>query len=96
MTELAQFSAEFAGIGDLLERQAARYRRAHGLGQGGSMTTELARELLASIQCTLALSPEAHGSLDRRLSDGQAVLLAKLEAARKRLALAAATAGLAR
>ena len=91
MTELAQFSAEFAGIGDLLERQAARYRRAHGLGQGGSMTTELARELLASIQCTLALSPEAHGSLDRRLSDGQAVLLAKLEAARKRLALAAAT-----
>ena len=92
MTELAQFSAEFAGIGDLLERQAARYRRAHGLGQGGSMTTELARELLASIQCTLALSPEAHGSLDRRLSDGQAVLLAKLEAARKRLALAAATA----
>lgn len=23
MTELAQFSAEFAGIGDLLERQAA-------------------------------------------------------------------------
>ena len=56
------------------------------------MTTELARELLASIQCTLALSPEAHGSLDRRLSDGQAVLLAKLEAARKRLALAAATA----
>lgn len=92
MTELAQFSAEFVGIGDLLERQAARYRRAHGLGQGGSMTTELARELLASIQCTLALSPEAHGSLDRRLSDGQAVLLAKLEAARKRLALAAATA----
>lgn len=92
MNELAQFSAEFAGIGDLLERQAARYRRAHGLGQGGSMTTELARELLASIQCTLALSPEAHGSLDRRLSAGQAVLLGKLEAARKRLALAAATA----
>ena len=37
MTELAQFSAEFAEIGDLLERQAARFRRAHGLGQGGSM-----------------------------------------------------------
>lgn len=92
MTELTQFSAEFAGIGDLLERQAARYRRAHGLGQGGSMTTELARELLSSIQCTLALSPEIDGSLDRRLSAGQAVLLGKLEVARNRLALVAATA----
>lgn len=33
MTELAQFSAEFAGIGDLLERQAARYRRAMDWGR---------------------------------------------------------------
>lgn len=81
-----------AALAQLLERLAAKYRRDRGLGQGGSLSRELAEELLESIGYTLTLSGQGTGSLLDQWKAGQVVLLKKQDTARELFARVCAAA----
>lgn len=78
----------------LLGRQVKSYHRYRRMGENTSVPVELAQELLASMEYTLAqaggLTPEA--DVEKTLAAGQAILKARAEKAVSLLELVAATA----
>ncbi len=74
----------------LLARQIKSYHRYYRMGDNTSVPVEMARELMESVQYTLALT-EAGGSIDAAMTRGQAVLLQCLEECRELYRLVEAT-----
>lgn len=93
MRELAAFQEEqrqALEIIRLLEAQVKSYHAYRRMGESTSVPTELAQELMASVDYTLGQA--VSGSMEARLRAGQAVLTGKMQKARVLLDLVRATA----
>lgn len=78
----------------LLDQQVQSYHKSRHMGQNSSVPTELAQELMASVEYTLGLvgGADPNGNLGERLHLGQEILEEKLQKAIQRLDLVVATA----
>lgn len=78
----------------LLENQVKSYHKSRHMGQNSSVPTELAQELMASVEYTLGLAGGAqpNADLEKMLQTGQKILEEKLEKARNTLHLVRTTA----
>lgn len=83
-----------AGLWALLDRQVKSYHKSRHMGQNSSVSTELAQELMASVEYTIGLTggltPDQN--LEEMLHSGQKILEEMLNKAGKILELVAATA----
>lgn len=78
----------------LLERQVKSYHKNRHMGQNSSIPTELAQELMASVEYTIGLmgDPDPNGNLEQMLRTGQEILEEKRRKAMQMLHLVVATA----
>lgn len=78
----------------LMGKQVQSYHKHHHMGNNSSVPTELAQELMASIEYTVGLAGGvyAHGNLEEALRLGQEILERKLAKARSMLELVTGTA----
>lgn len=77
----------------LLEKQVKSYHQSRHMGQNSSIPTELAQELMASVEYTLGMAGgvQPNADLEKVLQTGQKILEEKLEKARNTLHLVRAT-----